>query len=191
MHRVYDEFGVSRASDREILAQVGETYATFVRWLLPQGFPQDASALAARITEIEFDSIVSHGRLFDGVREGLETLRRGGLCIALCTHGDRRYAEHVLGTHGILPLFETLQTNYDDRRSKPEMVRQLLRRFRPAHAIVVGDRRHDIEAGEANGCLTVGAAYGYAGPGELDRASRTIAQFDELLPIVEDVSSTA
>lgn len=189
MHSVFDEFGVPRASDEEILGQVGETYSTFLRWLLPQGFPDDTGRVAARITEIEFESIALHGRLFEGVAEGLKILRGRGTWIALCTNGDRRYAEYVLATHGILPLFDTLQTNYDDRRVKARMVAQLVRRFRPVRAVVVGDRHHDVEAGLANGCVTVGAAYGYARPGELIRATHVIASFPELLPLVDGVGS--
>jgi len=190
MHRIYDAFGVPRASDEEILAQVGETYTTFIEWLMPQGFPGDIEELGGRITEIELASIRDHGQLFAGVDTGLRRLRDRGIAIALCTNGDRRYAEFVLNTHGILPLFDEIQTNDDDRRVKTEMVAALLEQFQARQAVVIGDRYHDMEAGLANGCTTVGAAYGYARPGELKAATYVIKAFSDLLGIVDALAST-
>jgi phosphoglycolate phosphatase-like HAD superfamily hydrolase len=191
MHRIYDEYGVPRPDDGEILAQVGETYTTFLEWLVPQGFPEDVEAVGRRITEIEFAAIVTDGALFDGVADGLRMLREDGNGIALCTNGDRRYAEHVLGAHGILTSFDVLQTNDDDRRAKAEMVAELLERLGPRTAVMVGDRYHDLEAGTRNGCVTVGAAYGYARPGELDGATHVIDRFGDLLPLVRRIRESA
>jgi phosphoglycolate phosphatase len=47
----------------------------------------------------------------------------------------------------------------------------------------VGDRRHDMEAGRKNGILTIGCAYGFARPGELDGADRIITNVAELRDI--------
>ena len=184
MHRVYEEFGVAAPADAEILAMVGETYTTFIKWLIPQGFPNDVARLAERISEIEFASIRSDGELFPGVADTLGGLRDRGCGVALCTNGDNRYATCVLGTHGLLPQFDALMTNDDDRQTKTGMVRQLLDAFRPARALVIGDRYHDVEAGNANGCITVGVAYGYARPGELEAATYVIERFEDLIEIL-------
>jgi len=190
MHRVYDEYGVPRVSDAEILGQVGETFATFLDWLAAQGFPAGTEELAERITKIELEAIAEDGELFEGVVEGLQTLRAQGALVTLCTNGDRRYAEYVLRTHGILDLFDALQTNDTSQQVKSDMVAQLLETFSPCRAVVIGDRYHDIEAGTMNGCITVGAAYGYARPGELDPATHIIESFDRLLPIVAQLTET-
>ena len=189
MRRVFEEFGVPSPGDDAILSMVGETYSRFLEWLAPQGFPDDLACLGERISELEFASIRTHGELFEGVEAGLRELRDGGGAIALCTNGDRRYADFVLSTHGIAASFDTLATNDDDRRSKTEMVRGLLGQFRPTVAVVVGDRYHDVEAGNANGCITVGAAYGYARPGELDGATHVIDRFHDLLTIAERIGA--
>lgn len=189
MHRVYEEFGVAAPTDAEILSMVGETYTKFIEWLIPQGFPNDAARLAERISELEFASIRSNGELFPGVTETLRALRARGCGIALCTNGDRQYATYVLETHGLLSYFDALMTNDDDKQTKTQMVSELLDRFRPAHAILVGDRYHDIVAGNDNGCTTVGVSYGYARPRELEGAAHIIGGFPDLLPIVEQIDA--
>lgn len=185
MHQVYDEFGVSRPTDEEILAQVGETYTDFLKWLAPQGFSVGKEKIGERVTEVELGSIATNGELFPGVRETLNALQESGFAIALCTNGDHRYATYVLETFGVLHLFDRLLTNDDDRRDKTEMIAGLLEEIHPERAYVIGDRYHDIEAGSANGCTTVGATYGYARRGELDRATFRIAEFGELLRILD------
>jgi len=185
MHRVFEEFGVAAPADAEILAMVGETYTTFIRWLIPQGFPNDVARLAERISALEFASVRSDGELFPGVADTLVELRDRGCGIALCTNGDRRYATYVLGTHSLLAHFDALMTNDDDQRTKADMIRQLLDALHPTRALVIGDRWHDVEAGNANGCITVGVSYGYARPGELEGASYIIERFEDLTKIVE------
>jgi len=50
-----------------------------------------------------------------------------------------------------------------------------------AHAAMVGDTRHDVEAGQALAMLTVGATYGFAGEGIRSAApDRVITDIREL-----------
>jgi len=167
-----------------VLGQVGETFSTYLDWLTEQGFPNDHSALARRITELELVAIAERGRLFPGVRETLEALRDAGCRIALCTNGDRRYAELVLSSCGILDLFDALQTNDDAQTTKAKRVRELLTRVEHDRAFMIGDRYHDVEAGRANGCTVVGAAYGYGGAEELATADLRIDRFTDLRSVI-------
>lgn len=185
MHAVYTEYEMPHPSDAAILGFVGETFSVFLDWLMDQGFPGDRGALANRIAEIELASIRERGRLFPGVRETLERLRDRGYSIALCTNGDRRYANVVLSACGILPLFDELQTNDGDGPTKVDLVRQLLQRVPHKRAFVIGDRYHDMEAGRANSCTVVAAAYGFGKPDELEVADLRIEQFPELLTLLE------
>ena len=186
MHRIYEEFGVPSPGDAAILSTVRETYATFLEWLQPQGFPTDLEALGERISEIEFESIRTEGELFPGTTETLRTLQESGCRIALCTNGDRRYARFVLGAFDLLGCFDALMTNEDGRASKIEMVGSLLADLQPSVAIMVGDRYHDTEAGRANGCVVVGAGYGYGSPEEFAGADHVIDRIASLPGIVEE-----
>lgn len=185
MRRVYEEFSIEYVGDEAVLSLVGETYSTFLAWLIEQGFPTDPGTLAERITEIEITSIETQGELYPEVDETLDALRKWGCSIALCTNGDTRYATYVLGTRGILSHFDVLKTNDDDKQVKSEMVRSLIAELRPKRTFILGDRYHDIEAGIANNCVTVGAAYGFGKPEELEPATHVIDQFSDLLEIVK------
>ncbi|MCX6095100.1 MAG: HAD family hydrolase [Candidatus Bipolaricaulota bacterium] len=185
MRRVYGEFRVPYPGDGAILAMVGETFGTFLDWLSPQGFAVDEAQLSARISELELISIRERGVLFDGVAETLRTLSEREHVLTLCTNGDRRYAEAVLGRCGILGMFQQLQTLDGVPSTKAQRIAEL-RDLYPGHrAFVVGDRYHDVEAGRATGCTVVGAAYGYARNGELDGADHIIRSFSDLLALIE------
>jgi phosphoglycolate phosphatase len=183
MRRVYDECSLPYPGDGAILGMVGETFDAFLTWLMAQGFPDDRDALRTLIGQYELDAIREHGVLFDGVAETLRSLLTRGCVITLCTNGDLRYATAVLEACGIRSLFARLQT-LDEGRTKTSMIAELLAAYPRLRPIVVGDRRHDLEAARANGCMMVGAAYGYAHDGELSSADVVIHSFPELSDIV-------
>ncbi len=184
MRRVYEEFGVPYPGDGAILAMVGETFETFLNWLVPQGFAVDEARLSARISELELISIRERGMLFDGVAETLQALSEREHILTLCTNGDRRYAEAVLGRCGILGMFQRLQTLDGVPSTKAQRIAELQRLYPGHRTFVVGDRYHDIEAGRATGCTVVGAAYGYARNGELNGADHIIRLFSDLLALI-------
>jgi phosphoglycolate phosphatase len=184
MRGVYSGHRLPYPGDGAILGMVGETFATFLDWLAGQGFGAERDELQDEIGRAEMEAIRSHGELYSGVPETLGELRRRGCLLALCTNGDRRYVDAVLGRGRILSLFERLSTLEIGGRSKSERVGDLIREFQSPRPIMVGDRYHDVEAARANGCRMVGALYGYARDGELETADATIASFAELLGVV-------
>ena len=59
----------------------------------------------------------------------------------------------------------------------------------PTDAIFVGDHVRDIEAGNAAGCYTVAAAYGYLAQGESAadwRANDTVDSSEALAALIEE-----
>jgi phosphoglycolate phosphatase len=184
MRRVYKESAVPYPGDAAILARVGETFAAFLEWLVPQGFAADPARLGARISELELVSIRERGRLYDGVAYTLRTLAGRAHVLALCTNGDRRYAETILAKFRILGLFRHLLTVDGPPSTKAQRIAELRTHYSRCRTFVVGDRYHDVEAGRANQCTVVGAAYGYAQAGELDGADLILRSFPEILALV-------
>jgi phosphoglycolate phosphatase-like HAD superfamily hydrolase len=45
---------------------------------------------------------------------------------------------------------------------------------------VIGDRHDDVEAGRANGALTIGCAYGFGAPGEIAGADAIVRSAAEI-----------
>ncbi len=185
MRTVYREYGLPYPSDDAVLAFVGEPFPVFLDWLIENGFPRGRDELAAHISRIELESIRELGALFPGVRETLKRLSQNGYILSLCTNGDRRYADAVLSACGIHHLFAELQTNEAEGHTKTDLVRDLLRRVPHERAFMIGDRYHDVEAGRANDCTVIGAAYGYGPPEELEAADLRIERFSELPSVLE------
>lgn len=110
--------------------------------------------------------------LYPGV-EGM--LRRlGGLAaLGVATSKRESGARQILAMRGIEPFFTVVVGDDGTRPSKTEVVGEALRLLGgpPAEQVVmVGDRLYDIEGAKAWGLFTIGAQYGYAPPGELERA---------------------
>ncbi|RLE38493.1 hypothetical protein DRJ12_01480 [Candidatus Acetothermia bacterium] len=191
MQRVYAEFGVTPPPDREIMGMVGETFDRFLDWLIPQGFGLSKDELAKVIASYEDTAIRERGELFPEACETLTVLRRRGYILSICTNGDPRYAHTLLEGFGIRHLFDAIMTNEDDRSTKPEMVRALLKEFRPDRAFVIGDRYHDVEAGRANRCTVIAAAYGYGKEEEFAGADYRIESLSELPPLLDRIDRRA
>ena len=184
MRLVYEKHGVAHPGDAAILAMVGETFETFLDWLLSQGFRTVRSLLRQEIGRVEMEEICRHGELYDGVPETLRELARRGCILTLCTNGDRRYVDAVLARGGIAGAFSRLSTLEPGGGSKAERVGSIACAHAGRLPIVVGDRYHDLEAARANGCRMVGASYGYARDGELAAADACIRSFAELPDVV-------
>jgi len=60
---------------------------------------------------------------------------------------------------------------------KPEIVRRILdsHEIDPAGALMIGDRRHDIEGARANGVGAIAVRWGYGDPGEPEAADPDFA----------------
>lgn len=118
-----------------------------------------------------------HGLLdstpYPGVEELLRDLVAAGSRLALATSKAEVYAHRILDARGWSGLFtEAVGDTLDAARpTKAAVVAEALRRLGgPDGAVMVGDRRHDVEGARANGLECLGAGWGYAEPGELAAA---------------------
>ena len=184
MRAVYSAYGRQDPDDKLILSRIGEPFDTFLDWLVAQGLSQDRAELAQVIAQREQQSIQENGALFPGTAETLRTLAERGCRLAICTNGDRLYAESVLGRFNLLALFASIQTLEDNTRTKADMINDLRRTFPHRHAWMIGDRYHDLEAGRNTGCTIVAATYGYGTVDEMSSADHHLARIVDLPNLV-------
>jgi len=180
VRRVFREHGIAPPGGSEIMANVGDTFADFLAWMKPHGFAIPSEVLGQRIAEIEFEAIRESGQAYPGVRETLRTLKARGYMLAICTNGDAPYAEAVLRRIGVHDQFDAIRTFEDESLPKPAMVAELQTAFHPLRTVMIGDRSHDIEAGRANGCAVIGAAYGFGAPEEIESADVVLRSITDL-----------
>jgi phosphoglycolate phosphatase len=170
-------------SFRHALATVGHPVADDVdlTWmigpsmrenLVRHGLPADLhdSAIDAyrlRHTEIGLYDATLHA----GTVELLDALIAAGIALALATAKPVPQAVRTLEHFGIADRFAVVAGATPDGHTvgKVGIVADALDRLgTPGRAAMIGDRRHDVEAGRANGCTTIAVTWGYAEAGELD-----------------------
>ena len=155
---------------------------TFARLLDTRDEPAIAEAL-----RLYRDRFVATGMfenaVFPGVPAGLGRLRAAGHRLWVATSKPRVYAREIVAHFSLAPFFagvygpELDLTNHDKR----DLIALLLARegLHPAAAVMVGDRRHDIEGARANGVAALAVAWGYGSPDEL-RAARPDAMVESM-----------
>lgn len=113
----------------------------------------------------------SMNRLFDGIPDLLEDLRRVGVRLAVATSKAQPTAQRILAHFGLDEYFEVIAGASPDgtRAAKAEVVAYALAQLSPLpeRVLMVGDRSHDVEGAAAHGIDTVVVGWGY-GAGDFD-----------------------
>jgi phosphoglycolate phosphatase len=135
-----------------------------------------ARAAVAAYREYFGDRGLYENVLYPGIAELLRGLRERGQVLLVATSKPTPFAERVLGHFGVRDCFRSVVGSHLDhtRTDKSELVAAALSLLEPAvavRAVMVGDREQDVQAARRHGLVAVGAAYGYAGPGELEAAA--------------------
>lgn len=175
----------------EILGIVGLSLVQAVAALRPDLPGDEIEALAEGYRQ-EFVAQRAKGGaeaqapLYPGARAALDRLAADPrVRLGVATGKARRGLDHVIESHGLGGLFETLQTA-DEHPSKPHpsmLETALLETGLPAgRAVMVGDTEFDMAMGKAAGFATIGVAWGYHPRLRLEAAGADIVidSFDAL-----------
>jgi phosphoglycolate phosphatase-like HAD superfamily hydrolase/uridine kinase len=120
---------------------------------------------------------------FPGVKETLAVLRQRGYKLAQYTNASTSYLNTVMDSQGLRSYYDHIECIEDNGLTKNQLAGKIKQHF-GLEAGIVGDRCHDIEAARENGCLSIGALYGY-GDKEPEEADLTISRFSDLLTIFD------
>ena len=135
---------------------------------------------------------IFENKVLDGAIEGLDRLRRDGYILVLATSKPEGAALRILERFELKRYFhfacgadlEGLCTKKED------VIRYAMKTAGitdPTRAVMVGDRKHDVEGAKANGMECVGVTFGYGSREELENAGAAFIanSFDELLSFIE------
>ncbi|UYG01069.1 phosphoglycolate phosphatase [Halomonas sp. GD1P12] len=129
----------------------------------------------------------AHTRVYDGVEKTLAALDEAGFALALITNKPERFIAPILEHFGLLNWF-ALCIGGDTLVEKKPSALPLLHAANtlgaaPKACVMVGDSKHDIEAGRAAGFATVALPYGYnhGEPIEASRPDLCVASLTALL----------
>ena len=102
---------------------------------------------------------------YSGMAELLASLCAAGLRLVIATSKPEEFARRVLRHFELAQYFDDIcGSRLEDKSSadKASVVRTaLMRADVTGHAVMVGDRRHDIYGAHANGLEAIGVLYGY------------------------------
>jgi len=115
--------------------------------------------------------------VYPGIPETLQDLKNGGKTLAVATNKAKYYADKVIEHFGLDRFFSFVSGDEMDgsltKDGKREIIRIALDTLDPErnkHAVMIGDRMHDITGAKENGIDTIGVTWGYGSRAELEEA---------------------
>ena len=141
--------------------------------------PPEQAALAVKKYRERFEQVGwLENLLYDGMDSLLRGLQSAGCRLAVASSKPTVFVARIFNHFGIADCFAVVVgSELSGARTKKEEVvqealRQLFGESRPAPhtAAMIGDRRFDVEGAKAHQLDSIGVAYGYALPGELQQA---------------------
>jgi phosphoglycolate phosphatase len=175
VQQAFEECGLRKPDGHDVLRHIGRPAHEFHDWLRSHSSAAEASKLVAAVDKYELELIDVKGELYPGVRDALVELRTLTGQMALCTNGPKIYVQRIFSAHGLQRFFDVVRHWQSEGDTKALMVRELLNKLDGRPAVVVGDRRNDIEAAHQNGLAAVAAMYGYGSEEELLNAEAAAA----------------
>ena len=160
LHSFRDFYGMTEAQSREALAAYREYYAV---------------------------TGIYENEVYAGIPDLLRDARRAGYRVMMATSKPEMYAFRLMQHFGLSEPFTCIAgaDMAEKRADKAAVIRHAMTRegvTDPAEAVMIGDRRFDIEGGRAFGMATVGVLYGYG-----DREELTAAGADAIVATVADL----
>ena len=108
---------------------------------------------------------------YQGIHDTLAAVAATGARMFVATSKPAVYATRIVDHFGLKPYFERVFGSELDgtRVDKRDLLRYALDEAKvdPQHAIMIGDRSHDVVGARTNGMTAIGVLYGYGSEAEL------------------------
>jgi phosphoglycolate phosphatase len=190
------EVGVAVPDADRLRTLVGPPFET----ALPElGLTSEQTAAAIVAYRSSYDAVAATVTpVFPGIPALLERLREDGLRLAVATSKPEETARKIVSGVGLAGYLDLVggADHVVGRVGKAAVVGSVLERLDVdpvRHPVtMVGDRHHDVDGAAEHGVPTIGVAWGYADPGELDGALLVVPDIAALGATLrsEDVWST-
>jgi phosphoglycolate phosphatase len=189
MNMAFAEHKLACPADDAVRRVIGLSLETAVAALVPEA----EAALHLRLTE-RYKAVFfalreqrDHAEpLYPGAREAIAQLEEAGCLLGVATGKSQRGLQAVLGRHGLLDRFVTLQTaDIAAGKPHPEMLHRAMADagVEPADTAMIGDTSYDMQMAANAGVASIGVAWGYHPPAELEACgARAIAADFAALP---------
>ena len=183
--------------DARLARYIGPTLAESFGELLGVSRDSERVALAiAHYRERFSDRGWRENRVYPRVPGFLDTAGARGWRRVIATSKPRVFAERIAVHFDLRRRLDAIYGSKLDGRlgAKPELVAHVLasESVPPEQAVMIGDRRHDVEGARANGLASIGVTWGYASPEELETAGASYLcdDVDSVLEALDALSSS-
>lgn len=178
-------FGIEVSNLHKLCPFIGPPLAESFRDRYGMNEAETAEAIA-RMREYFAPKGIFENELYAGIPELLADTAAAGCVNVMATSKPETFARRIAEHFDIARHFRLIAgSELDGRRTtKVEVIRHALAQLgiRPDEAVMIGDRRYDIEGAAAAGLDSVAVGWGYAEAGELEaaRPGHFPASVDEL-----------
>ncbi|MHC3756655.1 HAD family hydrolase [Streptococcus suis] len=151
-------------------------YESFSRFC--QLSPEDTQSAVDAFRVYFKEKGMFENQLYPGIIPLLEELRTAGKTLIIATSKPEIFAKQILEHFGIAHYFDVIAgASLDSSRiSKADVIGYAINQLEafPKHAVMIGDREHDIEGARMHQLPAIGVLYGYGSKQEFEKAGATM-----------------
>ncbi|HEM3662037.1 TPA: HAD family hydrolase [Streptococcus suis] len=151
-------------------------YESFSRFY--QLSPEDTQSAVDAFRVYFKEKGMFENQLYPGIIPLLEELRTAGKTLVIATSKPEIFAKQILEHFGIAHYFDVIAgASLDSSRiSKADVIGYAINQLEafPKHAVMIGDREHDIEGARMHQLPAIGVLYGYGSNQEFEKAGATM-----------------
>lgn len=177
-----EKFGVHPAGREELYPYIGPPLVPSFQQYHGLNAQQAEQALAYYRERFSVKGLYENA-VYPGIPELLAALRAEGYTLLVATSKPEEFTHRILEHFGLAEFFTFVAGNTLDelRPTKEAVIAYARERFPDISretAVMVGDRRYDVEGAHACGLTAVGVLYGYGSRGELESAGADVLAED-------------
>lgn len=166
-------FGIEVADLRELTPFIGPPLADSFKERYGMT-DAEAETAVAKYREYYAPKGIFENEVYPGIPSLLADTAAAGCVNVMATSKPTPFARQIAAHFGLEPYFRLISgSTLDGRRTtKADVIRHALGELEiaPREAVMIGDRRYDVEGAAETGLDSIAAGWGYAQPGELEAA---------------------
>lgn len=176
---------------------IGPPVEEWTKELLPEGGEAAQAQLAKDYRDCYDQRGWAENSVYEGVPELLAALRERGFPLYVCTSKQEHFARRILERFDLAGYFIAIHGDRAEfpSHSKIDLLAHLLQQesLDPANTWMIGDRKFDIEAAQANDVAVIAVSYGYGHMEELlaGKPAAICATPAEVLEVLLEEASTS